>query len=327
MDRSYLKSSNLLCLSVFYVISLFAITFMMIHFIQYNSEKTAPKMNDVVVVAVQDEDPVKNPHPPYDYNSLLPCNLTKEIKNAKLNLKTVQRSFSKCVFPLITRFFGNPVGLLFNFSTVLSVCDDEEAIRDIEVREFALNSWIVLPKCKENNTLLTLGVAKDTNGDEWVKKSIPNLKMYGASGLIENSTVYENFQNFALGPGGDSMELEVIEDGVLQNKTMPLKSFEEYMTELKLTKIDALWINPYYGKFSFWDYIERDGWLAKHNITICQMTIEVPKGHGNQWIEMIKSMETNSDFVFMRPTTTKTGGARAFFINYRDPQCTRKYLE
>ena len=57
------------------------------------------------------------------------------------------------------------------------------------------------------------------------------------------------------------------------------------------------------------------------------MTIEVPKGHGNQWIEMIKSMETNSDFVFMRPTTTKTGGARAFFINYRDPQCTRKYLE
>lgn len=57
------------------------------------------------------------------------------------------------------------------------------------------------------------------------------------------------------------------------------------------------------------------------------MIIEVDSDSGSQWLKMIQNLEKNSKFIFMRPTTTTTGGARAFFINYKDPECTRKYLK
>ncbi|PIC27086.1 hypothetical protein B9Z55_019449 [Caenorhabditis nigoni] len=151
--------------------------------------------------------------------------------------------------------------------------------------------------------------------------------MYGTSGFINASNVYEHFENVAIGKASGSITMEVMENDILVNKTMAQKKVEEYLHDLNLTRIDILWINPYYGKFSFWDYLKKDGWLNKQGITICQMIIEVPKGHGNQWAEMIKPMQDNSSFVFMKPTTTKNGGAKAFFINYQDPECTRKYLE
>ncbi|CAL2045116.1 unnamed protein product [Caenorhabditis brenneri] len=328
MDRSYLKSQSPTYTSLFYVISLFAITFLMIHFIQFNSDKKIPDAKNFLAVAAEDNDePLKKPLPPYDYNSLPFCDLSKEIKNPKIDLKEVQKSFLKCVFPLLTRFFGNPEGLLFNFNTVLSVCDDEKSIRDIEIRDFGTQTWSVFPNCKENNTLVTLGVGNDTSAEVWLKKKIPNLEMYGTSGLIESSSTYSNFQNIALGGKGDNLVMEVLENDKLINKSMLAKRFEDYMTEIKLTKIDTLWINTYYGIFPFWDYLKQDGWLNKNGITVCQMIIEVPKGHGEQWTEMIRPMQQNSQFVFMKPTTTKNGGARAFFINYKDPKCTRKYLE
>ncbi|UMM35394.1 hypothetical protein L5515_008039 [Caenorhabditis briggsae] len=283
---------------------------------------------DKIIVAVEDNDETtKKPLPPFNYDSLPPCDLNEELEKPKLNLKTIQKSFLKCVFPLLTRFFGNPEGLLFNFSSVLSVCDDEEEIRNIDVTEIANDRWVIFPKCNENNTMVTLGVEKETNAESWLEEKIPNLKMYGTSGLINASHVYEHFENVAIGKEADSVKMEVMENGVLVNKTMDQKKIEEYIKDLNLTKIDILWINPYYGKFSFWDYLKRDGLLSKQGITICQMIIEVPKGHGNQWAEMIKPMQNNSSFVFMKPTTTKSGGAKAFFINYQDPECTRKYLE
>uniref|UniRef100_A0A1I7T4K5 Uncharacterized protein n=1 Tax=Caenorhabditis tropicalis TaxID=1561998 RepID=A0A1I7T4K5_9PELO len=185
----------------------------MVHFIQFNPDRKIPSIKSIVTIAAKDEEPVKKPLPPFDYNSLPLCDLSKKIETPKINLKEVQKSFLRCVFPLLTRFFGYPEGLLFNFNTVLTVCDDEKSIRDIEIREFGDDMWTVFPSCRENNTLVALGVENKIDSEKWIKETIPNLEMYGTSGLISNSPVYDNFQNVAISGNEESLTMEVMENG------------------------------------------------------------------------------------------------------------------
>ncbi|CAI2354373.1 unnamed protein product [Caenorhabditis sp. 36 PRJEB53466] len=308
--------------SLFYVSSLFVLTFLIIHFIRYTDDKLPSK--ELFREVITDSEPVKKTLPVYNYNSLSACNLDREVRNPRVNLTDVGVKLKQCAFPLFPRFFSNPEGLMFNWQTVMSICDHENSVEDIELRKIGADKWAVFPSCQEDSVLVVLGASRQTRAEEQLSRKIGNLMSHGTDPFEEKSTAFKHFYRFALSEGQKEIEMEVER----VNRTVVSKGIREFLLEdVKSKKIDMLWINRNYGNFPFWNYLRADGELRKMGIVVCQMMIEVPNEMGEQWVQMISPLERNSNFIFMRPKTTKDGGATAFFVNYVDPECTRKYLE
>lgn len=89
-----------------------------------------------------------------------------------------------------------------------------------------------------------------------------------------------------------------------------------------------LWINPEAGNFEYWNYLHADGKFDEMGIKVCQFNVEVTKNDWAAWSKLITPLVKQKRYIFMRPMATQGGNVtRTFFLNIKDPECVRKYLQ
>ncbi|EGT47920.1 hypothetical protein CAEBREN_25516 [Caenorhabditis brenneri] len=250
---------------------------------------------------------------------------------------TARKEFLDCINPIVAKYKGKPKEMILDWVAQVEICDKLPVFESLGVVPFENlheTKWAVLPKCKEENNLLTLGVGHDTIAEEKFNRTVPNTKFYGADPIIEpNRQMYSAFGKFfpfAIGKQPGFTKFRVLPN---QNQKTRAYVFQDVTTIpflyfvkdiLKFKRIDFAWIDIEGGEFEFLDQLHND-------ITICQFNIEVHmkfrKEDGAEvFSEFIFKVLENQKYIFMKSLYTDVGVHRMFFINVQSPECLAKFF-
>lgn len=273
-------------------------------------------------------------------NNLAPCeNLsTVEIKQEVFDkIANAKKEFLNCINPIVNNYRGKPKEMFLDWVPKAEVCDQLKAFESLGVVPFENlheTKWAVLPKCKEENTLLTLGVGHDTIAEEKFNRTVPNTKFYGADPIIEpNRQMYSAFGKFfpfAIGKKPGFTKFRVLPN---QNQRTRTYVFQDVTTIpflyfvndiLKFKRIDFAWIDIEGGEFEFLDQLHKD-------VTICQFNIEMhmkfrPEDGAEVFHNFIFKILEDQKYIFMKSLHTEKGVHRMFFINTEDRECLAKFF-
>ncbi|EGT47899.1 hypothetical protein CAEBREN_16862 [Caenorhabditis brenneri] len=262
---------------------------------------------------------------------------TTGVKQDVINLmESVKKQFSDCITPIVNQWKGRAKEMNLEWVSKASICDKLPIFEDLKVIPFNNQhetKWAVLPKCKEENILVTLGVGHDTTAEELLNRTIPNTKFYGADPIIEpNRQMYSAFGKFfpfAIGKQPGFTKFRVLPNQSQKTRkyiyqdvtTIPFLYFLHDI--LKLQKIDFAWIDIEGGEFEFLDQIH-------HEVKFCQFNMEVhsrfaPAG-AQVFHDFIFKVLEEQKYVFLQSMHTGGGVHRMFFLNVQDRECLAKYF-
>uniref|UniRef100_A0A1I7T7K7 Glycosyltransferase family 92 protein n=1 Tax=Caenorhabditis tropicalis TaxID=1561998 RepID=A0A1I7T7K7_9PELO len=246
---------------------------------------------------------------------------TREISdNILKKLEKVREDFLRCITPIVNQWRGKPDEMFANWIAQAATCDTIPAFETLGVIPFANiheEKWAVLPKCKEENTLVTLGVGHDTIAEEKFNRTVPNTVFYGADPIIEpNRQMYSAFGKFfpfAIGrnPGFTNFR-------VLPNQNQKTRNY------VRQDRIDFAWIDIEGGEFEFLDQLHND-------VKICQLNMEVHKKFREKdsaqiFHDFILRILEDKKYIFMKSLYTDIGVHRMFFLNLEDRECVAKFF-
>lgn len=274
-------------------------------------------------------------------NKLPKCDLTVDKNPSKIGIPKIMEQFQKCIRPIVEKWKGDVKGININWSKTSS-CDS--IFKDVAIVPMAnLHEvkWTILPTCKEENIMVTLGIGHDTMAEEKLNRTLPNTKFYGADPIIEPNrqlyTAFGKYFPFAIGKKPGFTKFRVLPN---QNQKTRKYEYQDVTTIpftyflsdiLGLKQIDIAWIDIEGGEFEFLDQIHRGGPLDEKGISICQFNLEVhskfnPPG-AQIYHDFIFKVLEDKRYVFLKPAVTDVGVHRMFFINLENEKCIRKYLQ
>ncbi|PIC44520.1 hypothetical protein B9Z55_004862 [Caenorhabditis nigoni] len=226
--------------------------------------------------------------------------------------------------------------------TKTSPCDSVfEGIDIVPMANLHETKWTILPTCKEENIMVTLGIGHDTMAEEKLNITLPNTKFFGADPIIEPNrqlyTAFGKYFPFAIGKKPGFTKCRVLPN---QNQKTRKYEFQDVTTIpftyflsdiLGLKQIDIAWIDIEGGEFEFLDQLHRGGPMDKKGIVICQFNLEVhskfhPPG-AQVFHDFVFKVLDDKRYVFLKPAATDVGVHRMFFINLENEQCVRKFLQ
>ncbi|ULU04602.1 hypothetical protein L3Y34_017395 [Caenorhabditis briggsae] len=108
----------------------------------------------------------------YDMLKLPQCDLTKDKVPSKINIKEAMNQFQQCVRPIVERWRGDIKSMNTKFSET-RLC--EAAFKDMDVipmTNLHETKWAILPHCREENIMVTIGIGHDTYGEERLNRQI-----------------------------------------------------------------------------------------------------------------------------------------------------------
>ncbi|CAI5450683.1 unnamed protein product [Caenorhabditis angaria] len=282
----------------------------------------------------------------HELNNLPNCDLSMDKLEPKTTSEKLLKGFHRCVDPIFENQL-NPLDAR-NFSLkicdAIQKCDNIGEYKDVKIE--ALKNlheikWAILPKCKEDNVMVTLGIGHDVNAEVLLYRTLPKTKFYGADPIIEpNLQLYSSFGKFfpfALGDKAGMNRFKVLPN---QNQKTRAYTYQDVTTIdlpyffkniLNLTQIDFLWIDIEGGELTFMDHFHKGKQLDELGISVCQFNIEL---HPEFWPNgyeithsFINQILKENRYIFLKPMTTTTGVYRLFFINVEDEKCVRKFLQ
>uniref|UniRef100_A0A8R1DI34 Uncharacterized protein n=2 Tax=Caenorhabditis japonica TaxID=281687 RepID=A0A8R1DI34_CAEJA len=252
----------------------------------------------------------------YNYDSLPSCDTVKLAKG--VNTTKVWREMNGCGFALLRRFFGNPEAVLPNFVNTVYVCDDVAEMNGYEVKELKNSErsyYSVLPKCRDSeNTFVNFGISQNTSAEEQLKKTIPNLKMFGTSPTGINSSISSIYDH--------------VFPGSVSNEASAVTSLENYLNaELKNPKtIDIIWINLSQGPFTLHKSVQKGGIFNSLNLTVCQIGVEARVDDHRNFYSFMLEVLNNWTFLFLRPKFSDDKQfVRVTIVNAANEWCYKKY--
>ncbi|CAL2043859.1 unnamed protein product [Caenorhabditis brenneri] len=274
-------------------------------------------------------------------NKLPQCDLSVDKEPSKVDISKLMDDFQRCITPIVEQWRDDVKGINTKW-TKTSPCDS--VFKNVDIVPMAnLHEvkWIILPTCKEDNVMVTLGIGHDTMAEEKLNRTLPNTKFYGADPIIEPNrqlyTAFGKYFPFAIGKKPGFTKFRVLPN---QNQKTRKYEYQDVTTIpftyflsdiLGLKQIDIAWIDIEGGEFEFLDQIHRDGPLDKKGISICQFNLEVhSKFHppGAQiYHDFIFKILEDKRYVFLKPAATDVGVHRMFFINLENEKCIRKFLQ
>ncbi|CAI2354372.1 unnamed protein product [Caenorhabditis sp. 36 PRJEB53466] len=329
-------------LNAFYYLTVLVIViFLVANFLNYNPDGEAvpsagvnfqPDRNFITSQKSGQELPVtttpSSPSVPYKYGNLPKCDLSKDAETPLINAKEATLQFFRCASMILMRFARNPEGLLFNWPYTIYVCDEEDEIMKIPLQSFDNGEkqyWAVLPRCQEKSTFITLGTGNNSKAEDDLRAIVQNITSFGTDPFLNENKRYDHFYQTAI--SNNETKLQMNNEATLYNVTATDQAvfFNETVAA---KKIDMLWINPNAGNFQYWKYLNLDGEFDKLGIIVCQLNIEITKSDAKHWEKFIMPLVRERRYVFMRPMATQGGNVtRTFFLNAKDRECVRKYLQ
>ncbi|CAB3397762.1 unnamed protein product [Caenorhabditis bovis] len=277
-------------------------------------------------------------------NSLPQCDLSKDRDVIVNNVTQIVDAFHDCIKPIVEQWRGKPHQMILDWVTHTQKCDNIPEFANLNIDKF-LNKhetkWTILPKCKEENSMVTLGVGHDTLAEERLNVTLPNTKFYGADPMIEpNMQLYSAFGKFfpfAIGRKAGMTRFRVLPN---QNQKTRRYLWQDVTTIdivyflhniLGLRRIDISWIDIEGGEFEFIDYLNKGGPFDEMDISICQFNMKVhtaymPKGE-TIFHDFIFQALQERRWVFLKPLPTGTGVFRMFFLNMENKECVRKFVQ
>ncbi|CAL2043971.1 unnamed protein product [Caenorhabditis brenneri] len=253
-------------------------------------------------------------------------------------IDVLKKEFKSCIEPIVESWRGKAQEMNLDWVQKASVCDKLPAIESLKVepfRNYHEFKFAILPKCKEENILLTLGVGHDTTAEEKMSRTLPNTKFFGADPIIEpNRQMYSAFGKFfpfAIGRLPGFTKFRVLPN---QNQRTRQYVFQDVTTIpylyfvkdiLKLKKIDYAWFDIEGGEMEFLDQ------LHDNDVTICQFNIEVhskfrPTDGAQAFHDFIFEVLEKEKYIFLKSIHGDIGVHRMFFVNVQDKECIAKYF-
>ncbi|CAB3396705.1 unnamed protein product [Caenorhabditis bovis] len=289
------------------------------------------------------------PIPPLDprfemINNLPTCDLTQDRIPMTNNATAVMDAFQACMRPLIEQYRGKPAELMSNWVKATKPCDDIPEIKNLRIDAFNNQhetKWTILPNCKEENTMVTLGIGHDTEAEERLNRTLPNTKFFGADPMIDpNMQLYSAFGKFfpfAIGRKAGLSRFRVLPNQSQRTRkytwqdvtTVDLVYFLHNI--LSLQRIDISYIDIEGGEFEFLDHFHKSGPLDEKGIHVCQFNLEVhtafnPPGEQIFHDFIFRALEERR-WVFVKPMLTGKGVHRMFLINMENQECVRKFIQ
>ncbi|CAO4364481.1 unnamed protein product [Caenorhabditis nigoni] len=277
----------------------------------------------------------------YDMLKLPQCDLTKDKIPSKINIKEAMDQFQKCVRPIVERWRGDIKSMNTKFSETRPC---EAAFKDMDVipmTNLHETKWAILPHCREENIMVTIGIGHDTYGEERLNRTLPNTKFFGADPIIEPNrqlyTAFGKYFPFAIGKKPGFTKFRVLPN---QNQKTRKYEFQDVTTIpftyflwdiLGLKQIDIAWIDIEGGEFEFLDQFYRGGPMDEKGIVICQFNLEVhskfnPPG-AQVFHDFVFRILDDKRYIFTKVLNTDVGIHRMFFVNVEDEKCVRKFLQ
>ncbi|CAI5453102.1 unnamed protein product [Caenorhabditis angaria] len=274
------------------------------------------------------------------------CNLSFDKLKPKTSPEKLLKGFHDCVDPIFENQLNklNATDFSYKICSAIEKCDHISELQNVAIEEFKNDhetKWGILPNCKEENMMVTLGIGHDVKAEVLLHRTLPNTKFYGADPIIEpNLQLYSTFGKFfpfALGNQAGMNRFRVLPN---QNQKTRKYTYQDVTTiELtyflkdiaNLTQIDFLWIDIEGGELTFLNFLNKGKQLDQAGITICQFNIELhpvffDKGYEAVYNFMNKVLGENR-YIFLKPMETGKGVYRLFFINVEDQKCVRKFLQ
>ncbi|CAI2355280.1 unnamed protein product [Caenorhabditis sp. 36 PRJEB53466] len=274
-------------------------------------------------------------------NSLPACDLTVDKQSPSLDPTKLMNAFQKCINPIVGRW-KNDVAAINGRWEETERCDRVfRSLRIVPMENLHEIKWTILPVCKEDNIMVTLGVGHDTMAEEKLNKTLPNTKFFGADPIIDpNRQLYSAFGKFfpfAIGKEPGFTKFRVLPN---QNQKTREYQFQDVTTLpfsyflsdiLGLKKIDVAWIDIEGGEFEFLEQLHRGEMLDQKGVSICQFNLEIhskfrPSG-APVFHDFVFRVLKEKRYVFLKPARTEPGVHRMFFVNLEDKQCIRKFLQ
>ncbi|CAO4364482.1 unnamed protein product [Caenorhabditis nigoni] len=274
-------------------------------------------------------------------NNLPKCDLSVDKSPSKIDTPQVMESFQKCIRPIVEKWKGDLKSINTKW-TKTSPCDSVfKGIDIVPMANLHETKWTILPTCKEENIMVTLGIGHDTMAEEKLNITLPNTKFFGADPIIEPNrqlyTAFGKYFPFAIGKKPGFTKFRVLPN---QNQKTRKYEFQDVTTIpftyflsdiLGLKQIDIAWIDIEGGEFEFLDQLHRGGPMDEKGIVICQFNLEVhskfhPPG-AQVFHDFVFKVLDDKRYVFLKPAATDVGVHRMFFINLENEQCVRKFLQ
>ncbi|EGT51730.1 hypothetical protein CAEBREN_06118 [Caenorhabditis brenneri] len=125
------------------------------------------------------------------------CQLSDASEENRLDTSKLMNSFQKCIKPIVERWRGNVAAINGRWENTAR-CD--RVFRNLDIvpmENLHETKWTILPKCKEENIMVTMGVGHDTMAEEKLNRTLPNTRFFGADPIIEpNRQLYSAFGKF-----------------------------------------------------------------------------------------------------------------------------------
>ncbi|PIC44513.1 hypothetical protein B9Z55_004856 [Caenorhabditis nigoni] len=274
-------------------------------------------------------------------NKLPKCDLSVDKSPSKIDTPQVMEAFQKCIRPIVEKWKGDLKSINTKW-TKTSPCDSVfKGIDIVPMANLHETKWTILPTCKEENIMVTLGIGHDTMAEEKLNITLPNTKFFGADPIIEPNrqlyTAFGKYFPFAIGKKPGFTKFRVLPN---QNQKTRKYEFQDVTTIpftyflsdiLGLKQIDIAWIDIEGGEFEFLDQLHRGGPMDEKGIVICQFNLEVhskfhPPG-AQVFHDFVFKVLDDKRYVFLKPAATDVGVHRMFFINLENEQCVRKFLQ
>ncbi|CAI5452995.1 unnamed protein product [Caenorhabditis angaria] len=289
-----------------------------------------------------------SPFPKFqDLEKLHVCDLSVDKLKPRTTPAKLLKGFHDCVDPLFEDVLikMEPKNFSLEICKIIKKCDTIPEFTNLSIDEFPNDheiKWAILPKCKEDNVMVTLGIGLDVKAEVLLSRTLPNTTFYGADPIIQpNLQMYSHFGGkffpFAVGKDAGINRFKVLPN---QNKKTREYTYQDVTTIdvpyffnniLKLKRIDFLWIDIEGGELTFLHYLNRGNQFDKLGITVCQFNVEL---HPDFWpngyqivFDFIPQILRENRYVFLKPLETTTGVFRLFFINVENQECVRKYIQ
>uniref|UniRef100_A0A8R1HNE5 Methyltransf_21 domain-containing protein n=1 Tax=Caenorhabditis japonica TaxID=281687 RepID=A0A8R1HNE5_CAEJA len=282
-------------------------------------------------------------------------------KNGEISVVKVMETFKECITKHIESYKDDIPRIMHTWEANTTRCEESLKIEDfLKIEEFKNqheSKFAVMPKCKEEHIMVTLGVGHEVSAEVQLNRTLSNVKFLGADPIIEpNIRLYSQFGRFfpfAVGRQSGTDNFRVLPN---QNQKTSLFCFVclqmclfncllgEYVYQdvttieviyvlkniMKLSWIDFLWIDIEGGEIQWLDYFYRDGQFDQNGITICQFNTELHpqyvKNGAVKFYEFVDRLAKDGRYLFMKARTTGVGVFRMFFLNMEHPKCLKKYI-
>ncbi|CAI5450450.1 unnamed protein product [Caenorhabditis angaria] len=278
-------------------------------------------------------------------NATEKCDFSNETETGKRIARSVLSGFKNCVVPIFNSFESDYLKFFDNWVNSSRKCDYIDEYKQLNVHGIANNEeikWLIYPKCREENTHVTLGVGRNIHAERKLKKHQPDTKFYAVDPMIkENYDLVTNQLNgsffaFALANETKPQTFFVLLDDGKKRRfyaprrvpTLDVAFFFEKILILK--RIDTMFIDIEGGENYFLDYFKKGGRFDQIGLTICQFNFEFHNGRGasheDKIHELFRQTIQDERYIFMRASHHTRGFWKIYFLNIENKECVKKFI-